>query len=60
MPASWECVGWKARGGMSNVAVGESQAKDNVHRERVWFSPHCLQRAKDAGLAPALADSCTR
>jgi DNA adenine methylase len=30
MPASWECIEWKARNG------------SNRHRERVWFSPHCL------------------
>ena len=40
MPASWACVGWKARGGYG------SQRKDgenlNRKRERIWFSPHCL------------------
>lgn len=35
MPASWQCVPWKAKGG---------HAKDqaNSRRERLWFSPHCL------------------
>lgn len=41
MPDSWECVGWKAQGGYG------SQRKDgenvNRKRERIWFSPHCLQ-----------------
>jgi DNA adenine methylase len=41
MPATWECVGWKARGGYG------SQRKDgenlNRKRERIWFSPHCLK-----------------
>ncbi len=41
MPASWECVEWKARGGYG------SQRKDgtnqNRRRERIWFSPHCLK-----------------
>ena len=40
MPASWECVPWKAKGGYG------SQRKDgtneNAKRERIWFSPHCL------------------
>ena len=40
MPASWECVPWKAKGGYG----GQSQAHDNPNakRERIWFSPHCL------------------
>lgn len=41
MPASWECVAWKARGGYG------SQRKDGTNlnrlRERIWFSPHCLK-----------------
>ena len=40
MPASWECVAWKAAGGYG----GQSQDHDNPNakRERIWFSPHCL------------------
>lgn len=40
MPSSWTCVAWKAGGGYGNI----SKTKDNVnrHRERIWFSPHCL------------------
>jgi site-specific DNA-adenine methylase len=40
MPASWRCVAWKARGGYGSQRTdGEN---DNRHRERIWFSPACL------------------
>ena len=32
MPSDWECLAWK-----SGTGAGK-----NPHRERVWFSPHCL------------------
>lgn len=38
-PADWECVPWKASGGYSSQGEGN----DNPHRERIWFSPHCLK-----------------
>ena len=40
MPAEWECVAWKAKGGYG----GQSKEHDNPNakRERIWFSPHCL------------------
>lgn len=38
MPASWECVPWKAAGG-----YGNRTGNQNAKRERVWFSPHCLK-----------------
>jgi len=41
MPAGWECVAWKAQGGYGNQGNGNGKA--NRHRERVWFSPHCLK-----------------
>jgi hypothetical protein len=47
MPADWECVAWKARGGYG------SQAEDgnaNCKRERVWFSPHCLKPTRERTL----------
>lgn len=37
-PASWECVPWTAQGGYSNRS-----GSGNRHRERIWFSPHCLR-----------------
>ena len=39
MPSAWECVEWKA-GGMDRI--GDGNGADNVARERIWFSPHCL------------------
>ncbi len=44
MPESWECVPWKAHGGYSRTERGVA----NRERERIWFSPHCLNPA--AGL----------
>ena len=41
MPDSWECIAWKARGGYGSQ--GENAARENSGRERIWFSPHCLQ-----------------
>lgn len=37
MPATWECVEWKAVGGYA-AAAGNTE---NASRERIWFSPHC-------------------
>lgn len=39
MPKTWQCVAWKAHGGYSRSERG----KANRARERIWFSPHCLQ-----------------
>lgn len=40
MPDSWECLAWKARGGYGR-RMGRGLA--NAHKERIWFSPHCLR-----------------
>ncbi len=45
MPADWGCVPWKARGGYSSQRRDEEN--ENPHRERVWFSPHCLATWRD-------------
>ncbi len=42
MPDNWQVVEWKAAGGYSSTAANETQGQLNRHRERVWFSPHCL------------------
>jgi hypothetical protein len=34
MPPEWECVVWASHGG--------TQRNANNQRERIWFSPHCL------------------
>lgn len=41
MPEDWECVQWKANGGMANQSKKKQNA--NAGRERIWFSPHCLK-----------------
>jgi hypothetical protein len=40
MPGEWECLAWKARGGYGSQ--GSGAGRDNANRERIWFSPHCL------------------
>ena len=40
-PEGWECVAWKAAAGYGSQADGAGRA--NCHRERIWFSPHCLR-----------------
>ena len=37
----WDYVCWKAIGGYANQ--GDRGGKENRHRERLWFSPHCLK-----------------
>jgi DNA adenine methylase len=39
----WDCIAWKAHGGYGGQ--GNGRGKDNAHKERIWFSPHCLQPA---------------
>ncbi|MBV9034569.1 MAG: DNA adenine methylase [Acidobacteriaceae bacterium] len=41
-PRSWTCVAWKANGGYANQGQ-ETRGRVNAKRERIWFSPHCLQ-----------------
>jgi len=50
MPASWECVPWKAHGGYSRSESG----KANRARERIWFSPHCLKPEMQLFQEPAM------
>lgn len=42
MPDSWACVPWKASGGYANQSAAGLE-KNNGAKERIWFSPHCLQ-----------------
>ncbi len=44
MPETWECFAWKARGGYGNRS--DKRGRENAHRERIWFSPHCLRKMK--------------
>jgi hypothetical protein len=48
MPDDWECVAWKTKGGYGSHGNGNGRA--NQHRERLWFSPHCLRPAESGGL----------
>ena len=38
----WDKLEWKSYGGMSALALKSQRGKENSHKERVWFSPHCL------------------
>jgi len=40
VPAGWSTFEWEAAGGYSNRANGPGRA--NAKRERIWFSPQCL------------------
>jgi hypothetical protein len=40
----WSVHAWKAAGGYGNQSDGAG--RENSHRERVWFSPHCLSAAQ--------------
>ena len=39
MPADWHCHGYSATGAYCGKGTA---AQENRHRERIWFSPHCL------------------
>jgi DNA adenine methylase len=46
----WSCVAWKASGGYGNRS---ERGKANAGRERLWFSPQCINpRARDYPLFP--------
>lgn len=46
MPVGWVEYAWRAGGGYSNQGDGRGRA--NRIRERVWFSPWCLETARAA------------
>jgi hypothetical protein len=46
MPDSWSVESWTAAGGYSSTAEGDTEGKENRHRERVWFSPACVPVAQ--------------
>ena len=43
--AGWRVKAWKARGGYGSQ--GDGRGRDNASRERLWFSPHCLDQQRD-------------
>jgi hypothetical protein len=46
MPPSWPKIEWKTAGGYASTAKGDTEGKANRHRERLWFSPNCIQLDK--------------
>lgn len=40
--AGWRIVAWKAHGGYG--VQGNGRGRDNASRERIWFSPNCLDQ----------------
>ncbi len=54
MPDNWSVMSWKAVGGYGNQGKNEddeeNRGKMNAHRERVWFSPHCLSGKTGLGI----------
>lgn len=42
MPPSWSCVAWRPGGGYGSQSA-DGRGRRNRERERIWFSPHCLQ-----------------
>lgn len=46
MPDDWRCVEWSANGGMARTEKG----RDNAGKERIWFSPHCVDVEADDGV----------
>lgn len=48
----WSVLAWTSNGGYGNRKGGASGKGGNVnrHRERVWFSPHCLRLEREADL----------
>lgn len=42
MPESWRVFAWKTQGGYGH-SQKPGQGLANRVRERIWFSPHCLE-----------------
>lgn len=42
MPPTWAKVQWKANGGYGNQSQ-QTRGRENATKERIWFSPHCVQ-----------------
>ena len=42
-PPEWRCHAWKTAGGYASQANDENA---NSRRERIWFSPSCLDPAQ--------------
>jgi hypothetical protein len=42
----WSCLPWKARGGYGSQS--DKRGRANACRERIWFSPHCVDIEQEA------------
>jgi len=40
----WDVFYWTANGGFANV----NEDNKNRHKERIWFSPHCINDSSGA------------
>ncbi len=64
MPDSWTVHAWKTQGGFGAAKRGTNGMR-NRHRERIWFSPHCLAHgigsvaAENAYIAKAFGETET-
>lgn len=55
MPAEWEVVEWKARGGFGTQDDDEEGlGRMNAARERLWFSPGCIKPERNRTLLDLL------
>ena len=53
----WTVEAWKASGGYGRIHGDKAgRSLTNRHRERVWFSPHCLRPDDPDAALPTVAD----
>ena len=56
MPAGWECVAWKAQGGYgSQNGEAANGGRLNANKERLWFSPSCIEPERELSLFDFMA-----
>jgi len=53
MPDDWIVVAWKAKGGYGSQSEN-GKGRENAGRERIWFSPNCLDVNRRIDVQPAL------
>lgn len=51
----WSCVPWKAKGGYGSQ--GNGAGRENSTRERLWFSPYCLNVKRKPAMADLYAET---
>jgi DNA adenine methylase len=49
VPEGWSAVSWETAGGYGNQST-TTEARANARRERLWFSPACIDPARQMGL----------